>query len=477
MSKISGYATLAAPKTSTVVPVVDTTDTTMAPTGTTKKLSIANLLGYLGFYAPPGLDPSGASDSDGAINAQLTAASAGQVVRLPPSNPGAHYATIAPIVVPSWVELKGARGYAPGHLGSNKYGTVLYPVSGFTQGAAPTNSVISFADSTNGQGVSCLQIDGSGNTAVDGIASLGGAESIDLHRIVIYNTNNGINQVTGSGSPANCDGWRIQNVLVQSPNAVGVILRGFDTICTDVHSQNANGDCWQIIGRHTQLIGCRGDVSATGYGFRFAAPYSSSSNDGNQMSLGGTQFNALGGIITDPANAAPLMLDGPSLDGDGTASGPQAGLVHQGGYVSGWFNTLVTGGFPKYALATVNAGSAVGCDFDGGMWNAVTGPVNDLQSLAQAIAIGSRTRYSSANGSAISSFTSRFGVSAAMSGTPGSVSVSNTWITATSRIEYSRKTAGGTLGQLSISAQSAGSVTFLSTGNETSTITYMILSQ
>lgn len=67
------------------------------------------------------------------------------------------------------------------------------------------------------------------------------------------------------------------------------------------------------------------------------------------------------------------------------------------------------------------------------------------------------------------------GVSAAMSGTPGSVVVSNPSVTSSSIIVYSRNVTGGTPGQVSITAQSAGSFTLTSTGNETSTFNYIVL--
>lgn len=66
-------------------------------------------------------------------------------------------------------------------------------------------------------------------------------------------------------------------------------------------------------------------------------------------------------------------------------------------------------------------------------------------------------------------------LTAAMSGSPGSVVVSNPAVTSSSVIVFSRATTGGTPGQVSISAQSAGTFTLTSTGNETSTFNYLIL--
>jgi hypothetical protein len=66
------------------------------------------------------------------------------------------------------------------------------------------------------------------------------------------------------------------------------------------------------------------------------------------------------------------------------------------------------------------------------------------------------------------------GVSGAMSGTPGTVTVTSSAVTTSSVIIYSRATSGGTLGQVSITAQPAGSFTLTSTGNETSTFNDLI---
>lgn len=71
--------------------------------------------------------------------------------------------------------------------------------------------------------------------------------------------------------------------------------------------------------------------------------------------------------------------------------------------------------------------------------------------------------------------TASIGVSAAMSGSPGVVTVTTSAVTTASVILYSRKTTGGTPGEVSITAQPAGSFTLTSTGNETSTFNYLII--
>lgn len=67
------------------------------------------------------------------------------------------------------------------------------------------------------------------------------------------------------------------------------------------------------------------------------------------------------------------------------------------------------------------------------------------------------------------------GTSGAMSGTPGAVTVATTACSATAKVFYCRATAGGTLGNVSITAQDGTGFTLTSTGNETSTFNWWII--
>lgn len=67
------------------------------------------------------------------------------------------------------------------------------------------------------------------------------------------------------------------------------------------------------------------------------------------------------------------------------------------------------------------------------------------------------------------------GVSSAMSGTPGAVTVATTACSASSKVIYCRATAGGTLGQVSITAQDGTGFTLTSNANETSTFNWWII--
>ncbi len=67
------------------------------------------------------------------------------------------------------------------------------------------------------------------------------------------------------------------------------------------------------------------------------------------------------------------------------------------------------------------------------------------------------------------------GTTAAMSGTPGVVTVNTTAATATAKINVTRVTAGGTLGNVTVSRSAGVSFTITSTGNETSTFDWSII--
>lgn len=67
------------------------------------------------------------------------------------------------------------------------------------------------------------------------------------------------------------------------------------------------------------------------------------------------------------------------------------------------------------------------------------------------------------------------GTSAAMSGTPGAVTVATTACSATAKVFYCRATTGGTPGNVSITAQDGTGFTLTSTGNETSTFNWWII--
>lgn len=101
MSKITAYGALTTPQFDDVLPVVDIHDTTMAPTGTTKKITIGNLTASIAI--PPSGDSTGATDP-AALNAAISAMAAlgGGTVHGVPSAP---WYLNTPIVMKSNVTL------------------------------------------------------------------------------------------------------------------------------------------------------------------------------------------------------------------------------------------------------------------------------------------------------------------------------------------------------------------------------------
>jgi hypothetical protein len=67
------------------------------------------------------------------------------------------------------------------------------------------------------------------------------------------------------------------------------------------------------------------------------------------------------------------------------------------------------------------------------------------------------------------------GTTGVMSGTPGAVTQATTACSATAKVFYCRATTGGTLGNVSITAQDGTGFTLTSTGNETSTFNWWII--
>ena len=93
MSKITAYTALASPASNDVLPIVDMDDTTMAPSGTTKNITVGNLFAHAGVtdwlnvVTQYGATGNGTTDDTTAIqNAINAAGAAGGVVYFPPGN-------------------------------------------------------------------------------------------------------------------------------------------------------------------------------------------------------------------------------------------------------------------------------------------------------------------------------------------------------------------------------------------------------
>jgi hypothetical protein len=136
MGKITGYAALTAPVLSDLLPVVDVSDTSMASTGTDKKMTLAVLQALLGpgLLVLPSGDTSGATDTAaiGAAITSLTGTGNGGTVLLAA---GQFYITASAgsiaVTLPAQTAA-GTTGGTPVNLAGTGSPTVVYVVGNCT---------------------------------------------------------------------------------------------------------------------------------------------------------------------------------------------------------------------------------------------------------------------------------------------------------------------------------------------------------
>lgn len=408
---------------------------------------------------------NGTTDDTAAIQAALTAATTGQVVYVPVGV----YLVTAPLTMKSQTHLRGATERGTGSLSSTIQGSVLHAGSGFAQGAAAVNAMIILPDSTNGISVKNLMLDASAKTSgtPDGVASIDQAQGVVLRDLTIYSVANGINQTF---SAHRCDGWNIQDVLIQSNSGVGVIETGNDMYLSNVHAQNCGSDCWQITGFHAQHYGCRGDVSAAGSGVVMDLTIGSDPLDSVLWVGGGTQLNAKYGIEIKNSRAAakssPAKITGATLDGD------TLGGVHVAGpnmvTLTGVNILMGPSSVPPYALVT-DFGSDGTSSPDmiiaggGSLWMGATGPVNDNAGVGANLVISADVVYASAIG--LTAYNRRTATQStnASNGTTA-VTVTNPWARTNSRIMVTW-CDNGVAGIPYVASRSNGSFTVASTSS------------
>jgi Pectate lyase superfamily protein len=331
-----------------------------------------NLLGY---YSPQGLDPTGNSNSDAAINTYLANALPGRVITLPPGV----YATVAPIIPQSRVGLLGSLRYTQSgnDIGTDS-GAVIKPVAGWT--TARSNPAAIMFDGTSAA-VSRAWL---ANIAIDGTASPAGIGGISATGSVfatgIYNMS--INSVTYRGLAAYAtattpDGWLIRDVIIQSSGDVGVFGNFVDTHGENIHAQLGSSFGWLIQGSHNTWVGCRADLNSLS-GFVFDAPGVTGAGflDENTLIGCSSQRNQQHGLLvrnasaTGQGNRSPVKIQGFRADGDGVNGGAGgggfAGIALGGAVIlSGDADVLVhtedvAAGCPTFAVTTFALGTAPG---------------------------------------------------------------------------------------------------------------------
>lgn len=241
----------------------------------------------------------------------------------------------------------------------------------------------------------------------------------------------------GAGSGKQPDGWQLIDSVYQSCGGVGCRIMGAsDLTAINVHAQNTVLDTWWLGSGldgafHARLIGCRGDVSATGAGFHIDNPIASNPLDGIVLTDTDTQLNATYGIDftnSHGTRSCPVKVVGGTFDGDTLAA------FHVAGPNSVTFagaDSMVTGGLPPVALITDTVTGAppdqimVG---GGAQWGASSGTavITDNAGMIAAGTLVIEPSVTSPTGSGLTGFTMRAGSTTIGGG--GTAVVNNRWL-------------------------------------------------
>ena len=343
MSKISQYAALTTALADDLALTVDVHDTSMAASGTDKKITLAALLTGSKIFniVAYGADPTGVSNSTSAITSAKTAA-------------GSKTRNI--ILVPPGTYLTDPFTFDGFHwLGFGPYSSILKANAGSLDFATNTGYI-------GGSGAG-LPTDGSEtNTVIEGLAfdgsALTGTNSANL-----YSASNaggtGIPTVfaVGNGAPSGTFGAGIPTFIVRDCRVhdgpgVGVsteFVRGGLPDChfADVFTYNHGGNGWQW-GSDQRLVDCVSENNTgsqfycsgrSSFGLVGCKAYSGLGTGGHGFQLNGS---APGGIISAPQtqdnqgygiyfnNAQGYMVEGAICDsnaGQGTGSPKQGAAV------------------------------------------------------------------------------------------------------------------------------------------------------
>ena len=314
MSKITAYTALTSPASNDVLPVVDVNDTSMASTGTTKKITVANLLAagvdWLN-VTQYGADNTGAADATTAIQDALNAAAQGQPVYLPAGT----YKTTSPLTLPPGSVLLGDSAWDDSAFGD--IGTTIKPSAAFT-GTEILYMTDSGSAKTLGSVIRDIAIDGSALTVTaDGIRAFGPVVKVVIENVTISTcTGWGINQLTDSGvaSGNTCPySWRATHVLVSNCATGGFNLPAMtDSTWTDVEtigSGGTSGHGFAITGApsNSHFTNCRAEWTGTGDGFHLTGAWNTGTAAGGFTMAGcSTDRNTQNGFYCNATGYAPV---------------------------------------------------------------------------------------------------------------------------------------------------------------------------
>lgn len=411
------------------------------------------------------------------------------------------------------VDISGVHGATPsGDDAGSLLGTVISATSTFANPsfASFATAIILGIDGNPGTGTTRVQglrirdlwVDGSNAPAsVDGVALYGPVNAAQMLRVGVWNaTGHAFPIYSDSGSGTAPDGTHWQDCLAQSCTGDGWSGKLTDASVVNCHAQGNNGNGFTITGGNNQFVNCRSDLNAHGYVFDHPGG-SDGYDDYNAMANCTTQRNAKNGLLITNSSGSgqqyrmPVKCTGCCFTGDGTAAATWAGVWVEGvnqaelhGCSVRVYTVDVAGGCPSIGLKTATIGTGPGVptaiSWDGGSIQCASGGslVTDSASVQGGLRISPGvTGYTS--GYASSTVVARTGSAILSSGT---VTVSNAWVTSSSRIFLTVVSRAGTaVGVPMVTARSAGSFTITSLipggtstqTNDGSTVAWQLVSQ
>jgi Right handed beta helix region len=460
-------------------------------------------------------DTTGALDT-AAINAAILAAPPGGIVYLAA---GIYY-TNAPIVIGSRVVIMGPDsafnwgsyngGYpnslpTPTGFSSTEAlppsGAVIRPVAAWAQGGAVAAAVLLFISPshyiTEGPILKNLCIDGVNLVATaDGIMGYGAVADVQMTNVYVMRcTGWGINTASDPSAPGgytiNTPGtWKVNHCETWLNNAGGInLVFVADSDWVDVLCEGNNGDGWALLNTdNSHFIGCRAEWS-NGHGFHVTGAWLSAAGYGcPQTTFTGctTDANFKHGFFVDATTGtATINVVGCNFHRDGNNGTPAswagmaisqtaAGNLHMQVIARGVMVTATTaahGVGPAYGLYL--NGTGCNLDIDGARLIGNTGAVS-LTGVPARLQVGPGMSYATGDSSGPTTVVPANWKAGTATLTAGTVTVSNTSVTANSQIQLAGQTPGGTPGALYVSAVTAAtSFTVKSTsGTDTSTFAY-----
>ena len=272
--------------------------------------------------------------------------------------------------------------------------------------------------------------------------------------IVTGNATQGVS-TTGSNTPGTVTvtvaDW------TTSQKGVGVLASDAQAIAGTGTTQAVTPHALQAkIGTQTAHGVAMGNTGATS-----ALSYSSAGTSGQAFISGGAGADGAYGTLGVPGGGTGLAtLTAHALYvGNGTSAPTALAVGATGETVMG-----ATGADPAWSGSPSYSGSVTAA-------TTITATLGDITATNGNVVLGTAgNKLVIATGSNAS-----VGTSSAMAGTPGAVVVATTACSASAKVFYSRNVTGGTMGNVSITAQDGTGFTLTSDANETSTFNWWII--